>query len=154
MPATPPAIEDFLRGRRIAVAGVSRSGSQPANAIFRKLRGAGYEVFAVNPNAPELEGVRAFPDLAAIPGPIDGVIVATHPSVAPSIGQQALAAGVRRLWFHRSFGEGSVSAEAVTACRQAGATCIVGGCPMMYCAPDPAHRCMRWWLEHTGRITA
>jgi predicted CoA-binding protein len=44
-------IAEFLKGRRIAVASVSRKGDSAANAIFRKLRDARYEVFPVNPNA-------------------------------------------------------------------------------------------------------
>jgi hypothetical protein len=32
------AIEAFLTSKRVAVADVSRSGNQPANAVFRKLR--------------------------------------------------------------------------------------------------------------------
>ena len=39
------AVADFLDQRRIAVAGVSRSGKEAANAVYRKLKGAGYEVF-------------------------------------------------------------------------------------------------------------
>ncbi len=45
------AVEDFLTHKRIAVAGVSRSESEASNLIYRKLRDAGSEVFAFNPNA-------------------------------------------------------------------------------------------------------
>ena len=47
--------------RTFAVAGVSRSGRAAANAIFRKLCGAGYEVVPVNPAATEVEGVSLGP---------------------------------------------------------------------------------------------
>ena len=52
------AADEFLAQRRIAVAGVSRDTKQPANLIYRRLRGAGYETFAVNPNADEVEGAE------------------------------------------------------------------------------------------------
>ncbi|MBZ0089879.1 MAG: CoA-binding protein, partial [Thermoanaerobaculia bacterium] len=45
----PAAVAEFLQGRRIAVAGVSRDPKQTANVVFRKLRDSGYEVVAVNP---------------------------------------------------------------------------------------------------------
>ncbi len=45
------AVEDFLVHKRITVAGLSRSGSEASNLIYRKLRDAGSEVFAFNPNA-------------------------------------------------------------------------------------------------------
>lgn len=38
MVKTPESVATFLRGRRIAVAGVSRHSSEAANAVFRKLR--------------------------------------------------------------------------------------------------------------------
>lgn len=42
----PQPVADFLGGHRIAVAGVSRAGNAPANAIFRKLRDCGHESVA------------------------------------------------------------------------------------------------------------
>lgn len=45
------AADEFLSQRRIAVAGVSRDARQPANLVYRRLRQAGHDVFAVNPNA-------------------------------------------------------------------------------------------------------
>lgn len=155
MTARPPAIDRFLSGRRFAVAGVSRHPAEAANAIFRKLKASGYDVVPVNPAASEVEGVPCYPDLASVPGPLDGVVVATHPRVAADVAREAADRGVSCVWFHRSFGAGSVSADAVAACRARGVTTIVGGCPLMFCEPvDVAHRCIRWWLGLRGRIDA
>ena len=155
MSRMPSGVAEFLAGKRIAVAGVSRQPQQAANAIFRKLRDGGFEVVPVNPNAAELEGVRCFPDLASVPGAIDGVVIATHPDAATDIVHQCAAKGVRQVWFHRSFGAGSVSKNAVRACKEHGITAIVGGCPMMYCEPvDGGHRCIRSLLALFGRVPA
>ena len=149
----PESVAEFLRGRRFAVAGVSRDAGQAANAVYRKLRDSGYEVFPVNPNASEVEGVACYPDLGSVPGAIDGVVIATHPEVGAELVRQCSERGVPRVWFHRSFGEGSVSEAAVRECEARGVQCIVGGCPLMYCAPvDMGHRCMRWWLARQGRV--
>jgi len=132
---------------------VSRQPGQAANAIFRKLRDAGYETFAVNPNASEIDGVRCYPSVVSLPGPIDGVVIATPPKAALQIVRDCRDAGIGRVWFHRSFGEGSVSDDAVRQCRAAGIDCIVGGCPLMFCPPvDFGHRCMRSWLQWRGRV--
>jgi predicted CoA-binding protein len=114
---------------------VSRSGKAAANAIFRKLRDSGYEALPVNPAAPELEGVRCFPNLASIPGSVDGLVIATHPKVSIQLVRQCLDRGVSRVWFHRSFGQGSVSEEAVRECQSRGVHYIIGGCPLMYLEP-------------------
>jgi predicted CoA-binding protein len=148
MAKVPDPIAEFLRGKRFAVAGVSRQAVQAANAVYRKLRDSGYEVFPVNPNAAEAEGARCYPDLGSISGPIDGVLVATHPSVSVELVRQCGERGVGQVWFHRSFGQGSVSKDAVQECKARGIKCIVGGCPLMYCEPVYfGHRCIRWWLQ-------
>jgi predicted CoA-binding protein len=145
---TVESVDTFLRGRRLAVAGVSRHPSEAANAVFRKLRGSGYEVFPINPNASEVEGVRCYPDVGAVPGQLDGVVIATSPDVSVQIVRQCSDHGVGRVWFHRSFGTGSVSPEAVRESDASGIDCIVGGCPLMFCDPiDFGHKCMRWWLQ-------
>lgn len=153
MGTVPKAVADFLAMKRIIVAGVSRSGSAPANAIFRRLRDSGYEVFPVNPNASQVEGQQCFPDVNSVPGPVCAVMVVTHPSVSADVARAALERGVKHLWFHRSFGTGSVADEALQECRARGVEPIVGGCPLMYCQPvDPAHRFFRWWLRLRRRI--
>jgi predicted CoA-binding protein len=153
MAKTPESVATFLRGRRIAVAGVSRQPGQAANAVFRKLRTAGYEVFPINPKASEVEGALCYNAVSAVPGHLDGVVIATPPDVSIDIVRQCGDDGVRRVWFHRSFGTRSVSEQAVRECDTRGIDCIVGGCPLMFCEPvDVGHRCMRCWLQWQGRV--
>jgi uncharacterized protein len=117
----PPQVAAFLAGKRFAVAGVSRSSDQPANAILRKLRTSGFEAVPINPNATELEGGPCYPDLASVPGQVDGVVVVTHPAAAERVVRDAAARGIRQVWFHRLFGEGSVSDSASRTTRSAAA---------------------------------
>ena len=152
MPELKEAVEDFLAQKRIAVAGVSRGGDEAANAIYRKLRGAGYEVFATNPKAAEVEGEPCYPDLRSIPGGVDAVVISTPPEVAEEIVRECAEIGASRVWLHRSFGQGSVSEAAVEYGREHGLSVIPGGCPMMFCEPDVAHKCMRWVLKVTGGL--
>jgi predicted CoA-binding protein len=149
----PLSVEEFLTCRRIAVAGVSRDSRQPANAMLRRFRSSGHDVIPVNPRASELEGVVCYPDLAGIPGTVDGLMIATPPGAAPGLVRQCIARGVKHIWFHRSIGAGSVSDDAVRDATAAGIRCVVGGCPLMYCGPvDPFHRCMRAWLGWRGHV--
>jgi uncharacterized protein len=149
----PESVAEFLAGKRFVVAGVSRDPKQVANAIYRKLQKSGYEVVPLNPHVQEVEGGRCYPNLAAVPGAIDGVVAVTHPRMSVEIVRQCADRGIRHIWFHRSFGQGSVSPEAIRECAARKIRCIVGGCPFMYCEPvDVAHRCMRWILSLQGRV--
>ena len=153
MAKTPESVAAFLRGQRFAVAGVSRQSGQAANAVFRKLRSVGYEVFPVNPKASEVEGTACYSEVGVVPGRLDGVVIATAPDVSAQIVRQCSDHGVRQVWLHRSFGNGSVSEEAIRECDTRGIECIVGGCPLMFCEPiDVGHRCMRWWLQRQRRV--
>ena len=135
------------------MAGVSRQSGQPANLIFRRLKQVGYEVFPVNPATTHVEGTTCYHDIASVPGPLDAVMIVTAPHDAADVVRQCADCGVPRVWFHRSFGNGSVSDDAVHMCEARGVASIVGGCPMMFCEPvDVAHRCMRWWLQRQGRV--
>lgn len=143
---------EFLSQKRIAVAGVSRSADSTAKGICEKLESTGHTVFAINPNAAEIDGRVCYPDVGSIPGGVDGVVIVTTPAVTEQIVQQCIAAGVRRVWMHRSIGN-SVSDAAVAAGRAAGLQVIAGGCPMMFQEPvDFGHACIRWWCGLTGKI--
>jgi predicted CoA-binding protein len=147
------AVDDFLSQKRLAAAGVSRSGNAAANGIFRKLRDAGYEVYPTNPKAEEVEGVPCYPDLKSIPEGIDGVVVATHPDMTEQVVRESVEIGVTRLWLHRSFGQGSVSDAAVELARENNINIIPGGCPMMFVEPvDIGHKCIRWFTGLTGSL--
>ena len=152
---TKTAAMDFLAQRRIAIAGVSRTpgGAHGGNIVYKRLRERGYEVFGINPSAEEIEGDPAYENLAAIPGGIDAVVVATTPEVADQVMQDCIDENVTRVWIHRSVGSGSVSATATALGREHGVTVIDGGCPLMYGeASDFGHRVMKTILTITGVV--
>jgi predicted CoA-binding protein len=153
MPTLKEAVDDFLAQKRIAVVGVSRSRNQAANMVYRGLRQANYEVFAVNPNADEVEGDRCHHDLKSIPEAVDAVVIATTSEVAEAVVRECAQQGISRVWMHRSFGKGSVSQQAADFCRENDITVIAGGCPRMFLpGADIGHRCMRWVLNLTGGL--
>jgi predicted CoA-binding protein len=137
------------------VTGVSRTtNGHGGNVVYQRLRDRGYEVFAVNPNADEVEGDPCYHDLRSIPGGVDGVVIVTRPEVTDEVVRDCGEAGVPRVWMHQSFKAGSsVSHEAANYCREHGITVIEGACPMMYGeGVDFGHRCMRWMLGLTGGL--
>lgn len=145
MPTMQEAASAFLAHRRIAVTGVSRtSRDHGSNTVFRRLRDRGYEVFAVNPNADEVEGVRSYHDLGSIPGGVDAVVIATAPDKADGTMRECVGLGIKQVWMHRSYGQGSVSPTAAAYGREHGITVIDGGCPLMFApAADLGHKVMR-----------
>jgi predicted CoA-binding protein len=144
----------FLANRRIAVTGVSRKPQgHGSNTVYKRLRSRGYDVFAVNPNADEVEGDRCYHDLKTIPGGVDAVVIATSPDHAAATMRESDELGIKYVWMHRSFGEGSVCDEATVYGRENGITVIDGGCPLMFNpTADVAHKVMRFILTRTGKV--
>lgn len=148
------AAADFLRHRRIAVTGVSRNpGSHGSNAVYQRLRAKGYDVFAVNPNADQVEGDPCYHDLTSIPGGVDAVVIGTRPEYAEGTVRECDELGIKQVWMHRSFGRGSVSDAAARFGRKNGMTIIDGGCPLMFepCS-DPGHKVMRFIFSMAGHV--
>jgi predicted CoA-binding protein len=148
------AATEFLRNRQVAVTGVSRDPKgHGSNVVYQRLKARGYEVFAVNPNAAEVEGDPSYPDLASIPGGVDAVVIATRAELAGETMRQCVDLGIRHVWMHRSFGAGSVSEEAAAFGRERGINVIDGGCPLMFePTSDAGHKVMRFVLTLTGRV--
>jgi len=148
------ATSDFLANRRVAVTGVSRHPeNHGSNVVYQRLRDRGYEVFAVNPNASEVEGDRCYHDLGSIPGGVGAVVIGTRPERAEETMRECVALGIKHVWMHRGPGAGSVSEEATEHGRKNGIAVIDGGCPCMFDpTADRGHKVMRAVLTVTGNV--
>jgi predicted CoA-binding protein len=148
------AASEFLAHKRIAVTGVTRNPKgHGSNAVYQRLRDRGYEVFAVNPNAEEVEGDKAYHDLGSIPGGVEAVVIATKPEHAAATMMECDELGIGHVWMHRGPGAGSVSSEATAYGREHGIQVIDGGCPLMFGpTADFGHKCMRPVLSLFGSV--
>ena len=148
------AASQFLAHKRIAVTGVSRTPQgHGSNVVYQRLRARGYEVFAVNPNADQVEGDRCYHDLGSVPGGVEAVVIGTRPETAEATMRECADLGIRHVWMHRLYGTGSVSDAATEYGRQHGITVIDGGCPLMFDpTADPGHKAMRVMFTLSGKV--
>ena len=121
--STQEKINTFLAGKRFAVAGASRDREKYGNKVLRAYQQNSIDVVPVNPTASEVEGLPALPDVAAIPGSVDGISIVTPPKVTQQIVADALQRGIKNIWMQ----PGAESAEAVELAEQQGANVIAGG---------------------------
>lgn len=148
------AASRFLAHKRIAVTGVSRNPQgHGSNLVYQRLRDRGYQVFAINPNADEVEGDRCYPDLKSVPGGVEAVVIGTRPETAEATMRECADLGITQVWMHRSFGAGSVNDAATAYGREHGITVIDGGCPLMFDPTgDLGHKAMRFLFTRTGKV--
>ena len=148
------AAENFLGARRIAVTGVSRTpAGHGSNPVYRRLKDRGYDVVPINPSTDRVEGDPCYPDLHAVPGGVEAVVIGTRPEHAEATMRECVELGIPQVWMHRLTGTGSVSETAAAYGREHGVTVIEGGCPLMFGpTSDPGHRLMCWFATRRGTV--
>ena len=154
MTAIKDAASEFLAHKRVAVTGVSREPKgHGANVVYKRLLQRGYEVYAVNPNADEVEGDRCYHDLRSIPGGVETVVIGTRPEFAEQTMHECVELGIKHVWMHRGPGAGSVSKTAAEYGREQGLAVIDGGCPCMFePTADFGHKAMRFVFSLSGNV--
>jgi predicted CoA-binding protein len=131
-----PTIDRFLASEHLAVVGASDQRSNFGRTIYKALRDRGYDVYPVHPSEPTVCGDTAYPDLASVPGPLDGVIVMVGPDRSPAVVREAALAHVPRVWLFQGLGgKGAASTDAVHLAMDLGLEVIPGACPMMFLEP-------------------
>jgi len=91
------ALESFFNPKSVAIVGASRQKGKVGYEILSNMIEAGYKgkVFAVNPNADTIEGLKCFPDLQSIGQIPDLVIIVVPAGVVPVVMEQCATVGVK-----------------------------------------------------------
>src|ERR1700739_2053890 len=81
----------------IAVIGATETPNSVGRTLLWNLvsNPFGGTVFPVNPKRPSILGIRAYPNIAALPEKVDLAVIATPASTVPEVVRQCAAAGVR-----------------------------------------------------------
>ena len=112
------------RIRTIAVVGLSATPGRASYGVARALQGFGYRIIPVNPAVTEVLGERAYPDLAAVPEPIDLVDVFRAPEHVAGIVDECIALKLPALWLQ----DGVVDRVAAQRARAAGLMVVMDRC--------------------------
>jgi len=120
-------IAEFPKYRKWAVIGVSEDREKYGNKIYRDLRDAGYQVYAVNPKLQSVEGDRCYASLKDLPHTPDVVDLVVPPAVGLKVVEECLSLGIKRIWFQ----PGSESDEAVQKAQDGGMEVVHDACIMI-----------------------
>ncbi len=110
--------------QRIAVVGISNHPEVPAHSVPAYLQQAGYQIYPVNPNQTTVLGEKAYPDLLALPDPVDVVLVFRRSEAIPPIVEQAIKIGAKVVWMQ----EGVVNDTAAQTAKEAGLEVVMDTC--------------------------
>ncbi len=134
--AAAAAVGHLLAPRTVAVIGASRSPARVGGQIVRNLRRGGFKgsIYPVNPVATRIQGLKAYPAVTEIPGPVDLAVIAVPAAEVEAVALQCGIKGVKGLvvitaGFAEAGPEGRVRQEQLlAACRESGMRLIGPNC--------------------------
>ncbi|OWU83119.1 hypothetical protein ATO6_19850 [Oceanicola sp. 22II-s10i] len=90
-------LDAVFRPRSVAVIGASDTETKIGGTPLSYLRTLGYtgRIIPINPKAPEIQGLPAYPNIKDAPGPVDLAIIAVPASLAVQALQDCADAGVK-----------------------------------------------------------
>lgn len=127
--STDPDIRALLeRSKTVAVVGASANAARPSKGVFDALADGGrFDATPVNPALSDIDGIAAYPTLAAYAaahGAPDIVDVFRNAADAPEVAREAVASGAKAIWFQL----GVVNPDAIAAADAAGLDVVVDRC--------------------------
>jgi predicted CoA-binding protein len=121
----PQTIDGILKNSKtIAVVGLSGNRFRPSYGVSSYLQQSGYRIIPVNPTVTEVLGEKAYPNLEAVPEPVDVVDVFRRPEFVPDIVDSAIKIGAKAIWLQ----EGVTHDEAAARAEQAGLHVVMNRC--------------------------
>jgi acyl-CoA synthetase (NDP forming) len=88
--------DPFFNPRSLALIGASKSPGKGGNIILRNLLKAGFKgrIYPINPSAEEILGMKAYPRVSDVPGPVDLAMIVIPKAAVPEAVADCAAKGV------------------------------------------------------------
>ena len=139
--------QSFWNHASYAVVGDSAKRAFP-KLTYKGLKKEGKTVYAVDPVGGQVEGDTAYPDLAALPGPVEAVVLEVPKDQTASWVANAADAGIGAVWMHQQ----TDTPEAIALAREKGMEVCSGTCAVMYVTPGfTFHSFHRWVMKLSGK---
>jgi uncharacterized protein len=129
-------INEFLESQPIALVGVSRNPKKFGYAVFKELKEKGMNILPVNPEAVEIMGVKAYPNVRELPADVNGIIVLTKKGITASVIKEAKEKGIKQIWIQQM----ADSKEALDELKGSDINYITGECILMHYKPHSIHK--------------
>ncbi len=96
----------------VAIIGASSAPGKYGNKAVRAYLRQGWTVYPVHPTESTIEGLRVYPSIAAIPGPVDRASLYLPPHVGIGVLEGIKAKGVKELYVNPGAESDELFAEA------------------------------------------
>ena len=90
-----PILKAMLNPKVIALVGATETPDSVGRALMENLASFGGVIYPINPKRSSVLGVEAFPNIGAVPNPVDLAIIATPAVTVPLVVKECAEAGVK-----------------------------------------------------------
>lgn len=121
----PEEIRAILENHKtVAIVGLSPKPERDSHKVGKYLKDHGYRIVPVNPGQKEILGEKCYPNLKAIPFPVDVVDIFRRSEAVPPIVDHAVEMGAKVVWTQL----GIVHNRAAEKAREAGLDVVMSKC--------------------------
>jgi len=139
--------ETFWDNNSFAVIGHEVKKNFPV-LTYQGLKKLGKTVYAVDPSVKQIEGDRAYADLACLPEKVDAVVLEVPKEETREWVARAADAGVGDVWIHM----GRDTPEALALAEENGLNVRYGSCAVMYLTRGfTYHSIHKWIMKVAGK---
>ncbi len=117
----------LVNSKTIAVVGLSSNSRRAGYYVPAYLQELGYRIIPVNPNLDTALGEKAYPDLNAVPEPVDLVLIFRRPDKVPAVVDKAIEIGANAVWMQL----GIINVLAADRAKKAGLNIVMDACMMV-----------------------
>src|SRR3989304_5275453 len=118
--------KNLKKSKTIAVVGLSPQPKKYSNRVAKYLKNQGYKIIPVNPTIEEVLGEKSYPNLKAVPEPVDIVDIFRRPEFVPDIVREAIKIKAKVVWMQ----EGVSNPEAAEEALKSGLKVVQNKCLM------------------------
>src|SRR5215831_10564742 len=90
-----PTLRAMFSPKSIAVIGATEASQSVGRTLMENLKSFTGDLYAVNPKRDSVLGLKAFPRIGEVPGPVDLAIIATPAIAVPEVVSECAEAGVK-----------------------------------------------------------
>ena len=159
---SPHSLDHIFHPRATALFGVSTNAKGMASGFLTSLIEQKYHerspLYIINPKADEISGIKCYPNLQSIPGPVDHVISLVPEKIVPALVQQAIEKKVNSVHFYTAgFSEtgdpdrAALESKIVGELTEAGIRVIGPNCMGLY-VPSEGLAFMNGFPETPGNV--
>jgi uncharacterized protein len=149
MKVTKQQITNFLEGKRLAIAGVSRDPKKFGYLVFKDLTKNGFTVLPINPKSELIDGIKCFKSVSELPKDVESLLIMTPKHMTDDTLREAISRGIKNIWVQQM----SETKDTLKIAEEYQKEIIFGKCIYMFAEPVPGfHKFHRTLVKLFGAL--